>query len=132
MLGGCVTSGEDLDENEKLMKSLARSPRIATLSPVARGEDIFFGGGAGVVVCYINMWDNPDPRSKSRPQYSPRDIAVFLEEASALSKASNLSRRILVVESYTGRIRYVIGKRGTYVREVGRHSKVPTSRRTET
>jgi hypothetical protein len=119
MLFGCAVSVEDLDQNAKLNTALRESKCIQRLNPVKRGDKLFVLGGAGSAVCYVNFWDNPDPRSKSRAPYSFDDTKVLLSEFQCLAKQFHFARPIYICESFTGRDRYVIAKYGRYVKDIG-------------
>ena len=117
---GCVTSGEDLDLNERFYDMLMSSSLVKDMQASNNTEhnELYVHGGAGMLegsVCYIHLWDDSDAQKKGIKTYSPEEVKVLLKEMQRVSKEISFPRA-LYVHSASGNTTFKIGPYGRYIR----------------
>ena len=117
---GCVTSGEDLDLNERFYDMLMSSSLVKDMPASNNRErkELFIDGGAGMLEssgCYIHLWDDSYAQKKGIKTYSPEEMKVLLKEMQRVSKEISFPRA-LYVHGVSGNTTFKIGPYGRYIR----------------
>ena len=104
-----ITSGADVDENEKITAVIHSRLAALPLEQLRHGETVNITGSGG---CYLPMKDSRDPRTLKRAAFSPEEAMLVVRAIAAAAKDVRYSRSISVLESYTGKTRFVITRFG--------------------